>query len=142
MKIKNYSLKIATKNMLPELIHFSDAMFRPENDAIYNDEFLCKQGLRSSILKGYVIAAFADESICGMMRFYPQKRIKQISIYQFTVAKANRGEGIVAKMLTFLHEHYDGPIVCKCPKGSSFNNYYFKTGWRKVDENGYCHWEW
>lgn len=143
MENNNYRIVIAVKNMLPDLFKLSDTALKSDNDAIYNKEFLCEQGLRSSVSKGYVVAALLDGSACGMLRFYPNKRAEQISIYQFVVSESHRGRGLVEKMLKFLYTHYQGAIIAKCPANSSFNEYYIKSGWTKVAENGcYYYWEW
>jgi diaminopimelate decarboxylase len=142
MKNNNFRIVKATKNMLPTLIKLSDSTLKSDNDAVYNEEFLCEQGLRSSVAKGYVIVALSDNIVCGMMRFYPNKRAEQLSIYQFAVTESNRGRGVIAKMLEFLHGHYKGAIICKCPTSSKFNDYYVKSGWAMVDYNDYCYWEW
>jgi len=144
MKNNNVLVKIATKDMTPDLIRFSAETLKPSNDAIYNKEFLCAQGLRSSIAKGFVIVAHSDNDLCGMLRFYPQKRIEQISIYQFVVAKDFRGQGVVCKMLQFLNTLFKGAITCKCPINTQFNNYFEITGWDKkhATELEYTLWEW
>jgi len=129
--------------MLPELIKLSDTTLKSDNDAVYTEEFLCEQGLRSSVFKGYVVAVLSDGNICGMLRFYPNKRADQISIYQFAVSESHRGRGLVEKMLKFLHAHYRGAIIAKCPANTSFNNYYIKSGWTKTAENDdYYYWKW
>jgi len=142
MENNNYRITIAVKNMLPDLIKLSDTALKSDNDAVYTEEFLCKQGLRSSVSKGYVVAALSGGSACGMLRFYPNKRAEQISIYQFAVSESHRGRGVVGKMLEFLHARYRGAIIAKCPANSSFNDYYIKSGWTKVAEKGYYYWEW
>jgi len=144
MEKNNVFVKIATKDMTSTLIRLSAETLKPSNDAIYNEEFLCAQGLRSSIAKGFVIVAFSDNNLCGMLRFYPKKRIEQISIYQFVVTKNFQGHGVVCKMLQFLHAQFKGVITCKCPINSQFNNYFEMTGWDKKHstELVYILWEW
>jgi|GEM_PF-2640739 len=142
MESSNIIVKFATKEMTPALIRLCSDTLKPDNDAIYNEEFLCAQGLSSSVAKGFVVVAIFENNLCGMLRFYPNKRIKQISLYQFAVSKFARGLNVVALMLRFLHEHYNEAIICKCPTSSDFNAYYYKTGWTKVAERDYYYWEW
>ena len=142
MENNNILVGIAERNMIQAIIQLSADTLKPDNDAIYNEEFLCPQGLRASVTKGFVITAFSGKCLCGMLRFYPNKRMEQISVYQFAVSESERGRGIVPLMLSFLREHYNGAIICKCPTDSSFNDYYRKTGWTKVAEREYSYWEW
>jgi hypothetical protein len=142
MEDRNYNIVIATRNMVPPLIRLSKLLLKLDNDAIYNEEFLCEHGLRSSVVKGNVVVALSGKEICGMLRFYPNKRIAQTSIYQFAVANTHRGHGLVRKMLDFIQEKYKGAIVCKCPSRSRFNDYYAKTGWVKTANNDIICWEW
>ena len=139
----NFTIEIAERKSQSPLLLFCSRLLSADNDALYNREFLCEQGLRSAVAKGYVIIAIADGVICGMLRFYPNRRKEQISVYQFAVSEANRGQGVVDAMLRFLCKHYNGAIVCKCPKSSAFNGYFNKTGWKIISEcDPYYYWEW
>jgi predicted GNAT family acetyltransferase len=139
----NFVLSIATKTSIFPIVSFCGRLLSSDNAALYSSEFLCSQGLRSAVLKGLVIVATHNYNIVGVLRFYPNRRKSQISVYQFVVDEAFRGQGVVYAMLGFLHEQYNGEIICKCPKGLAFNNYFDKTGWTITEEyNAYNYWKW
>jgi hypothetical protein len=135
---------IAGKNMASPIVALCEQLLSKDNDALYNREFLCSVGLRSSIGKGFVISAMKHNQLAGVLRFYPNRRLAQISIYQFAVAENFRGQGVVGEMLQFLRTQYSGAIICKCPKESMFNRYFEKTGWnnKRTVDTVYSIWEW
>ena len=139
-----FSISIASKRMASSIVALCERLLSEDNDALYSSEFLCPVGLRSSIGKGFVISAMKYSQLAGVLRFYPNRRVSQISIYQFAVAESYRGQGVVSEMLLFLHTQFPGAIICKCPEASTFNNYFARTGWKKrqSSEARYSIWEW
>jgi predicted GNAT family acetyltransferase len=140
----DFAVSIATKMVISSVVALCDRLLSEDNDALYNREFLCSQGLRSAIGKGYVIIALRNNELAGILRFYPNRRISQISVYQFAVSDAYRKQGVMKAMLEFLHKQFSCPIICKCPKGSKFNGYFNSSGWEKahVFSDLYFYWEW
>jgi hypothetical protein len=144
MVSSKFLVSIAPKRMTTSIVGLCERLLSEDNDALYSSEFLCPVGLRSSINKGFVICAMKNGGLAGALRFYPSRRVKQVSLYQFVVAEHYRGQGVVTEMIHFLHTQFEGIVVCKCPKQSSFNNYFIKTGWTKnnISEDVYSIWEW
>ena len=142
MEYNGYNIVLAKRNMTSALIKLSMSVLQAGNEAIYNEEFLCIKGLQAAIIKENVVVALHFGNICGLMRFYPNKRVERISLYQFAIAESDRGNNLATKMLDLIYSRYKKPIISKCPATSVFNEYYAKTGWAKTMEDDYCHWEW
>lgn len=109
-----------------------------DNDAIYSDEFLCRSGTRAALKKNQIVVALADNTIVAALRFYKRKRERITSLYQFAIDVPYRGRGLLMKMLALIR---DTNVVVLCPRGSSFNTYYEKTGWTLSGDDGtHKHW--
>jgi hypothetical protein len=103
-----------------------------ENDAIYNDEFLCPDGVGAAIKRNQIIIIMDHEQLVAALRFYKRKTRSAASLYQFAITDSYRGQHLLFKMLDLLGGI---PIEVQCPIGSKFNEYYLKTNWTLFDAN-------
>ena len=132
------SVKIARFPYIDEIINFFDRNLDADNDAVYNEEFFCKFGIKKAIREKNIAIAVIDREIIGAVRFYPRKNDSIISFYQFAVDEKYRGKGVMHLILNFFD---DKPIESLCPINSEFNNYYLKTGWElNLENDNFCVW--
>ncbi|MCA9731943.1 MAG: GNAT family N-acetyltransferase [Deferribacteres bacterium] len=121
---------------LPEEINQIIALFERNlsrnNDALYSEEFFCPLGVKSAIRREHLVIAINNNNIIAAARFYKRKKQKLISLYQFAIDASYRGKGLLLEMLKFI---CDTDILVLCPKTSSFNTYYRKTGWLLKDSD-------
>ena len=131
-------IKLATKEYSEEVVEFFEKNLKRENEALYSEEFFCPFGVRAAVGRSQIILAIDGDKIVGAVRFYPRKRDKIISIYQFAVDEKYRGQKIMNLIFnTILEEEKDFQFLeALCPVEISFNSFYKKTGWklRKKDE--------
>lgn len=64
-------------------------------------EYFCPYGLKAAIKREQVIVLKDDDKILGALRFYPRKKEKLVSLYQFALSEQVRWKGILEKMLKF-----------------------------------------
>jgi hypothetical protein len=126
-------IRIAITHDTKRICSFFSKHLSKKNDALYSDEFFCSMGVRAAIKRGQMIIAVEGKIIAGVARFYRKKKTQQISLYQFAVDSKHRGTGLLLNMLEQLRVP---DIVVLCPKESTFNNYYNKTGWILMDQIG------
>ncbi|MDP5272898.1 N-acetyltransferase [Chengkuizengella axinellae] len=131
-------IRIADITYSSKIAHFFEENLCRQNDAIYSEEFFCKDGVWAAITRKQVLIAMDEHELVGAMRFYRRKTNDCISLYQFAINKQHRGDRILNKMLRFSN---DVPVKVKCPIQSSFNRYYKKTGWSLIEtDSKYNHW--
>lgn len=131
-------IRLATYRDIDRVISFFEENLSSDNDAIYSEEFFCPLGVRAAIRRNQLIVAVEDSAIIAAVRFYRRKTKKVTSLYQFAIGISYRGKGLLKKMLELI---CDTEIVALCPKTSSFNAYYQKTGWiLKESDGSYNHW--
>jgi hypothetical protein len=123
----NISVKIVQFPFIDEINDFFDRNLDDENDAIYNEEFFCKFGIKKAIRVRHIAIAVIDNKIIGAARFYPRKNDNVTSLYQFAVDKVYRNKGVMNLILEFLPGK---SIEALCPINSDFNSYYKKVGWQ------------
>jgi hypothetical protein len=128
----NIFVKIARFPFIDEVIDFFDRNLEVDNDAIYNEEFFCKFGIKKAIREKHIVIATIDNRIIGAARFYPRKSDNVISLYQFAVDKEYRKNGVMNLILELLSE---GTVESLCPVNSKFNNYYKRAGWQVHKED-------
>lgn len=131
------------KDKLAKVIKFFDKYLDKDNNAIISKEFLCPEGLKASAKKGRVVVCTDKvkdkEEVIAAMRFYPRKREKIVSLYQFAIAPKYRGKQILKKMFYITEQTR---FESQCPASSDFNRYYSKTGRilkKTKNKNNYWH---
>lgn len=129
-------VQFAPLQITTRVLEFQKKNIQPDNNEIYNGEFLCENGLKSAIRKKNVVVAYSGENIVGMLRFYPKLNKSEISLYQFAVDNDFRGQGVFNEMISFLIKQYDFELTSKCFKESSFNEYYKNKGWELSESSG------
>jgi len=123
-------IRLADINDTEQVRLFFSKYLSTENDALYSDEFFCPDGVMAAIKRGQMIITIEDNKIIGAVRFYRKKKIQQISLYQFAIDSNFRGKDLLMEMLEKLR---DTDIVVLCPRKSSFNEYYRRTGWMLLE---------
>jgi len=126
----NMEIRLADINDTEQVRLFFSKYLSTENDALYSDEFFCPDGVMAAIKRGQMIITIEDNKIIGAVRFYRKKKIQQISLYQFAIDSNFRGKDLLMEMLEKLR---DTDIVVLCPRKSSFNEYYRRTGWMLLE---------
>lgn len=109
-----------------DVISFFENNINFYSSGIYNQEFLCSEGVKAAIRRGQVIVAVKNNKVIAAIRFYKKKTSNSISLYQFAISQDFRGLGILKKILSMINSM---PIYALCPIDSEFNEYYSKTGW-------------
>lgn len=109
-----------------DVISFFENNINFYSSGIYNQEFLCPEGVKAAIRRGQVIVAVKNNKVIAAIRFYKKKTSNSISLYQFAISQDFRGLGILKKILSMINSM---PIYALCPIDSEFNEYYSKTGW-------------
>ncbi|NDV57965.1 GNAT family N-acetyltransferase [Bacteroides sp. 519] len=130
-------IRLATEKDEIILRNFFSMLLSSHNEAVYNNEFLCPLGIKYAIKKSNIIIAFSihQQCIVGAFRFYPNKKVNKISLYQFAISPNYRKKGIFRLLL---EKFSDIEYIVKCPINIDFNYYYIKTGWTFVEEqNGF-----
>jgi len=121
-------IRLAQHHEAEQVIRFFEQNLEPDHSAVYSEEFYCPFGLRGAINRGQVIIAIIDSKIVAAARVYPRKGKPIVSLYQFAIDPAHRGQGLLLQLLDDLQQEYE-EIEVKCPNDSPFNAYYEKTGW-------------
>jgi len=104
---------------------------------ITNEEFLCPFWVSANIKKWQVMIIQYEEKILGALRFYPRKREKIVSVYQFALDECIRWKWFIKKNLEQISKKtWYNIFESNCFLDDSFNNYYKKTWWilKKSDE--------
>ncbi|RPF50708.1 N-acetyltransferase [Aquisalibacillus elongatus] len=109
-----------------EVLKFFDDNLDNYSDSIYNQEFVCPDGVKAAIRRKQMLIAKKGDYVVGALRFYRKKTDNSISLYQFAICRTHRKQGLLKKMLFKINT---GPVRVKCPKHSSINHYFKKTGW-------------
>ena len=111
-------IKIAEENEIFEIQKFFERHLDRKNKAIYSEEFFCPFGISANIKRRQMLVIFDDDKVVGALRFYPRKKDKIISIYQFAIDENYRGKNLMNKMLEFLgYKEYE----VLCPVNIDFN---------------------
>lgn len=129
----NLTLKTATKSETKLVQDFFAENLAVDNPWITNEEFLCPFGVEGAIRRNQVVILKFGEEIVWALRFYPRKRDKIVSVYQFALDKKFTGKWLVKKML---EKTWYKVFEVNCFSDSSFNEYYKKTWWELISDNG------
>jgi diaminopimelate decarboxylase len=123
-------IKLATKEYSEEIVEFFENNLKRENEALYSEEFFCPFGVKAAVGGGQIMLAIDGEEIVGAVRFYPRKRDKIISLYQFAVDEKYRGQKIMNLIFKAILEKEKGFqfLEALSPIKISFNSFYKKTG--------------
>lgn len=111
---------------------FFEQHIDPQMDGIWSQEFCCPRGIKAAIQREQMIIAKNDLTIVGALRYYVRKSDGVASLYQFAVAPAWRGKGVMHQMLQTIPAKV---IHARCHTGVRFNGYYRKTGWICIKED-------
>lgn len=131
-------IRFATFRDIDQVVSFFEENLSRDNDAIYSEEFFCPLGIKSAIRRDQLIVAVEDGVIFAAARFYRRRTKNVTSLYQFAIDISYRGKGLLNKMLELI---LDTEIVALCPRTSSLNTYYERTGWiLKASDGSYNHW--
>jgi Acetyltransferase (GNAT) domain len=117
---------LANRTYSDEIVSFLSSNIDSSHSGLYNQEFLCPDGVKASIRRNQMLIALEKNEVVGAVRFYPKKTTNTISLYQFAVRKDYRGIGLLENMLKTLNI---APIQVMCPVESGFNEFYKKKGW-------------
>ncbi|WP_108669191.1 GNAT family N-acetyltransferase [Peribacillus acanthi] len=124
---------IANPSYSEDIVSFLSSNLNSTNSGLYNQEFLCPDGVRSSIRRKQMLVVLKGNDVVGAVRFYPKKSTHTISLYQFAIREDFRGQGILEKMLITLNI---APLHALCPVNTGFNEFFRKTGWELGDVGG------
>ncbi|MFE8699813.1 GNAT family N-acetyltransferase [Cytobacillus sp. FJAT-54145] len=125
-------IALANPTHISEVESFFNQNLDRDNSAVYSEEFLCPLGIKAAIRRKQMMIATVEGQIVGAFRFYRKKTQTKISLYQFAISEVYRGKGLLERMLKTIN---DLPIVALCPANSTFNNYFYKTGWELQGQN-------
>lgn len=125
-------IAFANPNHIAEVVTFFNQNIDSDNSAVYSEEFLCPLGIKAAIRRKQMIVAIVEGQVVGAFRFYRKKTQNKISLYQFAISRVYRGQGLLKKMLKTIN---DVPIVALCPTDSTFNEYYYKSGWNSQEQS-------
>lgn len=129
----NIHIRLAVPSNINEVLTFFEDNLDIDSDCIYSQEFICTDGIKAAIRRNQLLVAISDGHIVGALRFYKKKTDNSISLYQFAICKNHRNQGLVKQMLSTIKT---GPVRVKCPKHSSMNNYFQRTGWSFQETKG------
>ncbi|MDH5160618.1 GNAT family N-acetyltransferase [Heyndrickxia oleronia] len=119
-------IALANPTHISEVVTFFNENLDRNNNAVYSEEFLCPLGIKAAIKRKQMIVAIVEGQVVGAFRFYRKKTQNAISLYQFSISKEYRGQGLLKRMLKTIN---DLPIIAFCPTVSAFNDYFRKTDW-------------
>ncbi|MEK4759567.1 GNAT family N-acetyltransferase [Viridibacillus sp. FSL E2-0187] len=125
-------IALANPTQISEVVYFFNENLERNNSAVYSEEFLCPLGIKAAIRRKQMIVATVEGQVVGAFRFYRKKTQNKISLYQFAISEVYRGQGLLKTMLNTIN---DLPIAALCPTESTFNAYYFKSGWNLQEQN-------
>ncbi|MEK4581596.1 GNAT family N-acetyltransferase [Bacillus sp. FSL R12-0074] len=117
---------------ISKVVSFFKENLDGNNSEVYSEEFLCPLGIKAAIRRKQMIVATVNGQVVGAFRFYRKKTSNTISLYQFAISEIYRGQGLLKKMLKTIN---DLPIVALCPTDCEFNQYFYKTGWKLLEQN-------
>ncbi|WP_222618939.1 MULTISPECIES: N-acetyltransferase [Ornithinibacillus] len=132
-KDNTINIRLAIPTDTSEVLTFFEENIEISHDHIYNREFVCPDGVKAAIRRKQMLIAKKEYGIVGALRFYKKKTDGSISLYQFAICKNHRKQGLLKQMLSNINT---GPVRVKCPKHSSMNHYFDKTGWILHDAIG------
>lgn len=139
--INNISYRLAIWKDFQKILSFHELYLTSNNTAIYSDEFLCTSGIYSAVINNRMVLVLKDNEIIGLARFYLQKKVQCISLYQFAIAEGYRGNGLSEGMFSYLQKIYNCPLESCCPIDNTLNHYYEKNNWKlKSTYKGLNHW--
>jgi len=116
---------LATEKYSKQIIEFFDNHLDKDNKAVCSEEFFCPFGTSAAVKRGQIVIGVHNDIIISAIRFYPRKRDKIVSVYQFAIDEKQRGNKLLQQMLWVTG--YD-TFEFKCPKEIDFNSYYKKIG--------------
>ncbi|HAM79505.1 GNAT family N-acetyltransferase [Ornithinibacillus bavariensis] len=126
-------IKLAVQSNTNEVLAFFDENIDMDSGTIYNREFVCPDGVKAAIRRNQMLIAIKDDNLVGALRFYKKKTDNSVSLYQFAICKTHRNRGLLKDMLSYINA---GPVRATCPKHSSINHYFRKTGWTLYETKG------
>jgi len=137
-KFMKLTLKIAEEFEIKSTQLFFKIYLDSETDWITNEEFLCPFWVSANIKKWQVVILKNWIRIIWALRFYPRKREKLVSVYQFALDEKFRWKWLIKKML---EKTWYKDFELNCFINSEFNEYYKKTWWNleKID-NKFNYW--
>ena len=94
---------------------------------------MCPFWVEWAVNRKQVVILKYEEKIVWALRFYPRKRDHIVSVYQFALDEKFRWKQLVKKML---EKTWYKIFEVNCFSDSSFNEYYKKTWWELVGDNG------
>jgi len=134
---------LAQPSQTKQVQNFFKKYLNKNSPWITNEEFLCPFGVSANIKKWQVMLVQDGEKILGALRFYPRKREKIVSVYQFALDESIRGKWFIKKILEQISKKtWYNIFESNCFLDDSFNDYYKKTWWilKKSDEK-FNYWE-
>ena len=132
------TLKIAEEFEIKSIQLFFRIYLDSETDWIVNEEFLCPFWVSSAIKRKQIVILKEWVRILWALRFYPRKKEKIVSVYQFALNEKIRGKWLIKKMLKKTW-YKDFELISFLD--SKINEYYKKTWWNyEKSDNKFNYW--
>jgi N-acetylglutamate synthase-like GNAT family acetyltransferase len=100
--------------------------------------FLTRATYSNAINNGCILVIILDEKLVGFQNYYHRKRDRQTTLYQKTIDKQYRNQGLGRLLLKAVIEEAKSighnKLFLKCPIGLSSNEFHRKCGFKLIGQ--------